>query len=917
MTSRTRVVTTGARGPRGYTGADNIEVSSLLGVNAYDANMGTFTGSTISDNGTAKEALQELETAVEAAQSTDLTVLNPNSDFLVWADSSAIPYGWTSTVIDGSSARAKVSGIAGGNAVEEVVADADDDIGFRSSGGMPLALGLGPVSFVMRFSVTLVAGALDGAVVRVEARDASQTIQEYRQFELYDLKDISGVAPGSGTVGKTYHFVVPVVFTDADIDRYVLFAYSNRSTVSPRAAKTLRWNYFKACAPGDPLSAFKTPQLYGAVGDGVADDTTAWASFQAATGPKYIPAGSYLVNGETLTFEHGCFGNGNVTTNLTSGQLAQITTGNQNFSASKAKLVFTADYDDADILPSIYVSTLIEDDSGEAAAAKVAGIYSYIEQTGTDTNQYPKAIAGTAVNAAAGNNDATGVVGYAYKLDVTDGIGDVAGAGGVAWQYSSEAGLVVGGEFACHQRVSGTSSSASAGSGNNSINLHLTSNSDGARGWAAMSVDSQGLNSGKYGYWNGIVISRSSFGAGAEGMGQTGTVGINFGNNTTTGPEKALYLGNAEYHLWRSTTAATRIHGSTLDFERVSDGAPGMRLITPSGSFQGGYFGAYAGSTGPDGTTSVQARGAFSVDSSGYVTLISYNQSTGAVVANIGVSPNSNAFIPRGSSVGSITVGASAARIGQVFTTIAEDVSSDERLKTDIQSYPDALLDAWGDVEHVIYHLKADKKKQGKAARFRMGLIAQQVLAACAARGMTEKEVMAFGFISLNKWEAQPEVTSTERVLKKHAVHEQVLVRPEVREKIWKRPPSYERILVKPEVREKILIKPAVIENGKVVEPAVHEFGEVLVPAKYRRGKLIDPGEYEEGEVIKPAIYADGEVLEPEEYEEIPVTTPGTEAGEMYSLNYTECLCIEAAYHRRRADRSEARIAAIEEKLGL
>ena len=86
MTSRTRVVTTSARGPRGYTGADNIEVSSLLGVNAYDANMGTFTGSTISDNGTAKEALQELETAVEAAQSTDLTVLNPNSESLVWAD---------------------------------------------------------------------------------------------------------------------------------------------------------------------------------------------------------------------------------------------------------------------------------------------------------------------------------------------------------------------------------------------------------------------------------------------------------------------------------------------------------------------------------------------------------------------------------------------------------------------------------------------------------------------------------------------------------------------------------------------------------------------------------------------------------------------------------------------------------------
>lgn len=39
------------------------------------------------------------------------------------------------------------------------------------------------------------------------------------------------------------------------------------------------------------------------------------------------------------------------------------------------------------------------------------------------------------------------------------------------------------------------------------------------------------------------------------------------------------------------------------------------------------------------------------------------------------------------------------------------------------------------------------------------------------------------------------------------------------------------------------------------------------------------------------------------------------EAGDAYSLRYEECLCIEAAYQRRRADRLEARIAALEERL--
>ena len=40
-------------------------------------------------------------------------------------------------------------------------------------------------------------------------------------------------------------------------------------------------------------------------------------------------------------------------------------------------------------------------------------------------------------------------------------------------------------------------------------------------------------------------------------------------------------------------------------------------------------------------------------------------------------------------------------------------------------------------------------------------------------------------------------------------------------------------------------------------------------------------------------------------------------AGDEYGIRYTEALCIEAAYQRRRADRLEERLAAIEAKLGL
>ena len=39
------------------------------------------------------------------------------------------------------------------------------------------------------------------------------------------------------------------------------------------------------------------------------------------------------------------------------------------------------------------------------------------------------------------------------------------------------------------------------------------------------------------------------------------------------------------------------------------------------------------------------------------------------------------------------------------------------------------------------------------------------------------------------------------------------------------------------------------------------------------------------------------------------------EAGDLWTVRYTEALCIEAAYQRRRADRAEARITALEQRL--
>lgn len=62
----------------------------------------------------------------------------------------------------------------------------------------------------------------------------------------------------------------------------------------------------------------------------------------------------------------------------------------------------------------------------------------------------------------------------------------------------------------------------------------------------------------------------------------------------------------------------------------------------------------------------------------------------------------------------------------------------------------------------------------------------------------------------------------------------------------------------------------------------------------------------------------DGSIREPEQFHyEENVLSPAREAGDCYSVRYEEALCLEAAYQRRRAERIEARLAALETKLGV
>lgn len=150
--------------------------------------------------------------------------------------------------------------------------------------------------------------------------------------------------------------------------------------------------------------------------------------------------------------------------------------------------------------------------------------------------------------------------------------------------------------------------------------------------------------------------------------------------------------------------------------------------------------------------------------------------------------------------------GTGSYRWSQVYAASATINTSDERLKDNIAPIPDAVLDAWGEVQWAQFQMRDAVAKKGENARIHNGLVAQRIDAVFKAHGL---DASRYGLFCHDEWGETAEVKG---------------------------------------------------EDGLVLQP-------------YQA------------------------------------------AGDMYSLRYEEALCMEAAYQRRRADRAEARLASIEERL--
>ncbi len=101
---------------------------------------------------------------------------------------------------------------------------------------------------------------------------------------------------------------------------------------------------------------------------------------------------------------------------------------------------------------------------------------------------------------------------------------------------------------------------------------------------------------------------------------------------------------------------------------------------------------------------------------------------------------------------GKTSSGAPSQKWATVYASTAAINTSDERLKTDIEPIPDAVLDAWAEVDYVQYRFVDAAKEKGSRARLHTGIIAQRVIEAFARHGLNAAD---YGLLCYDEWPAE------------------------------------------------------------------------------------------------------------------------------------------------------------------
>ena len=127
-------------------------------------------------------------------------------------------------------------------------------------------------------------------------------------------------------------------------------------------------------------------------------------------------------------------------------------------------------------------------------------------------------------------------------------------------------------------------------------------------------------------------------------------------------------------------------------------------------------------------------------DQTGYFGLRFKFNSTWSPWRAILMEDSSGRFLPSSDNINSL--GSASIRFSTVFAGSGTINTSDERQKSDISDVPDDWLDAWGDVNWCRFRFNGGR-------RWHVGLIAQRVHAAFAARGLDAFDI---GLCCFDQW---------------------------------------------------------------------------------------------------------------------------------------------------------------------
>lgn len=609
------------------------------------------------------------------------------------------------------------------------------------------------------------------------------------------------------------------------------------------------------------------PQDFGAVGDGTTDDSAAWASFQAAPGLKTIPAGRYLVGGAVKRFDNQIIGNGEFDDESASWDQPM---GDRE---RNAILVHRNDIDANTqlISPIIKTQTHVNftRDTPAGSFKHVVGAYHEATYDGyyntqADTNQNFTVLGSTVFNRMGGLFGALAHLAYVKDANeeeqplITTMGATKNGCSFLQFTRRSKyenGGYMFGLEVYAMNQANETldvpyQNNDEFGFTAWTSGIKIGANASGAPISSALFTHGLGA---KHGFWNGIVIGGSGFRINDDNQGVPGTIGLSLASHRASAgyADIGIKFRTNNRHLYFREGAKVRASLMRLMYEA---GNVGLSLEAGSGSnpyihFKGGVTDA------PDGGSGMAMRG--QIDSNNSWTRIQSQYGEVHLSANAGAAiyvGNSARFAPGTATDGTQHLGGADRRWNTIYALNGVIETSDERAKTDIDSIPDAALDAWGRVNFQQYRLRDAIDAKG-FGRLHTGVIAQRVVEAFEAEGLDAAD---YGLLCFDEWEASEEV-----------VHE------------------YESE-VKPAVYEKVLLKEAVYEDR------VQEDGTIETVER------------------TPAEYGDGELLEPAVTETHRTVTPAVEAGSLYGIRYEEALCFEAAYQRRRSDQLEARLARLE-----